>query len=102
VSLLAAVVSAVSLLAPAPATLVAAGDIASCRSRGDEATAALVARIPGTVAVLGDAVYEYGTADEFRRCYSWRGLRGRTRAALGNHEYYSAGAASAFAYFGLS
>jgi hypothetical protein len=101
VSLLATVVTAVSLLAPAPATLVAAGDIASCRSRGDEATAALVTRIPGTVAVLGDAVYEYGTADDFRRCYSWRGLRGRTRAALGNHEYYSAGAAPARDYFRL-
>ena len=59
--LAAAVATALSLLAPAPArTLVAAGDIASCRSSGDERTAALVARTPGTVAALGDIVYERG------------------------------------------
>ena len=99
--MIAALATALSLLAPAPATLVAAGDIASCRSRGDEATAALVARIPGTVAILGDAVYEHGTAAEFRDCYSWRRFRARTRAALGNHEYGSAGAGPAKAYFRL-
>ena len=59
--ILATIATALSLLAPAqPTTLIAAGDIASCRSSGDERTAALVARIPGTVAVLGDAVYERG------------------------------------------
>ena len=93
--------SALALLAPAPATLVAAGDIASCNSKGDEATAALVAGIPGTVAVLGDAVYERGTTAEFRDCYSWRRFRARTRAALGNHEYNTPGAAPARAYFRL-
>jgi calcineurin-like phosphoesterase family protein len=98
--ILAAVATALSLLAPAP-TLVAAGDIASCRSSGDEQTAAVVARTPGTVAVLGDAVYERGTAAEFRDCYSWRRFRGGTRAALGNHEYGSAGARPAKAYFRL-
>jgi hypothetical protein len=98
--LIAAVATALSLLAPAP-TLVAAGDIASCRSTGDERTAALVARIPGTVAILGDAVYERGTAVEFRDCYSWRRFRHRTRAALGNHEYGSPDARPAKAYFGL-
>jgi hypothetical protein len=96
----ATVFSALSLLAPPP-TLIAAGDIATCRARDDEATAALVARIPGTVAVLGDAVYDFGTADEFRYCYSWARFRGRTRAALGNHEYATGSAADAIAYFGL-
>jgi hypothetical protein len=99
--ILAPLVTALSLLAPAQSTLIAAGDVASCRSSGDEATAALVARIPGTVAVLGDAVYERGTAKEFRDCYSWGRFRGRTRAALGNHEYGSGNAAAAIAYFGL-
>ena len=79
----------------------AAGDIASCQSKGDEATAALVARIPGTVAVLGDAVYDSGTAEEFRDCYSWGRFRGRTRAALGNHEYGTGNADAAIAYFRL-
>lgn len=100
--IVATVATALSLLAPAPAhTLVAAGDIASCGSNGDEATARLVERIPGTVAVLGDIVYERGTAAEFRDCYSWRRVRGRTRAALGNHEYLTDSAAPARAYFRL-
>ena len=98
--MIAALATALSLLAPAP-TLVAAGDVASCRSSGDEQTAAVVARTPGTVAVLGDIVYERGTAAEFRDCYSWRRFRGRTRAALGNHEYGSPGARPAKAYFRL-
>ena len=98
--ILAAVVTALSLLAPAP-TVVAAGDVATCRSSGDEATADLVASIPGTVAVLGDAVYERGTAAEFRDCYSWARFRKRTRAALGNHEYATGTADVAVSYFGL-
>jgi len=39
---------------PRARTLLAVGDIASCESHGDEQTAALVSRIPGTIAVLGD------------------------------------------------
>ena len=104
-TVLATVFSAVSLLAPAPgsATLIAAGDIASCHSRGDEATAKLLVGLAGTIAVLGDAVYERGTIEEFRRCYapSWGGFLMRTRAALGNHEYGTGNADAALAYFGL-
>jgi hypothetical protein len=87
----------------ATATLLAAGDVASCSSSGDEATAALLARERGTIAVLADAVYERGTAEEFRRCYtpSWGRFRARTRAALGNHEYGTGTAAAAIAYLGL-
>lgn len=98
--MIAPLATALSLLVPAP-TLVAAGDIAYCGSSGDEATAALVARIPGTVAILGDAVYQSGTAAEFANCYSWRHFRGRTRAALGNHEYRTGNADVAIAYFRL-
>jgi calcineurin-like phosphoesterase family protein len=89
--------------APTAVTLLAAGDIASCASTGDEATAAILARQKGTVAVLGDAVYERGTAEEFRDCYAptWGRFRARTRAALGNHEYGTPSAAPAIAYFGL-
>ena len=95
-------VAAALVPAPAPATLVAAGDVASCDSDGDERTAALVARIPGTVAVLGDSVYQLGTPQEFAGCYapSWGRFRGRTRPAVGNHEYGTPGAAGYFGYFG--
>src|SRR5215212_7644215 len=69
--------------------VVAAGDIASCESNGDEATAHLLARIGGTVLTLGDNVYEDGTAAEFRQCYdpSWGKYKARTRPAPGNHDY---------------
>jgi len=70
-------------------TLLAVGDIASCEVTADEAVADLVARTQGTVALLGDTVYENGTADEFQRCFlpRWGRFLPRTRAALGNHEY---------------
>lgn len=40
-----------------PAVVVAAGDISSCASRGDEATAKLLGAIHGTILALGDEAY---------------------------------------------
>ena len=84
--------------------LVGAGDIASCRSTGDEATAALLENIDGTVAVLGDNVYDSGTSLEFQRCYdpSWGRFKARTKPSVGNHEYLTAGASGYFGYFGTA
>lgn len=83
-------------------SLVAAGDIASCFWRGDEATARLLDQIPGVVATLGDNVYPSGTDREFRQCYhrSWGRHLDRTRPAVGNHEYRTKDAAGYFNYFG--
>jgi hypothetical protein len=103
--ILAVALAAAALLAPAPApTLLAAGDVASCRSSGDERTAALVASLPGTVALLGDAVYESGTDAEFARCFapSWGRFRARIRPTPGNHDYRTAGARGYFRYFGAA
>ena len=89
--------------APMPeAVLLAAGDIGTCEGGGGEATADLVERIPGTVAALGDNVYENGSADEYANCYAphWGRLLSRTKPAVGNHEYHSDSAAPYFAYFG--
>jgi hypothetical protein len=82
--------------------ILAAGDIASCASQGDEATARLVARLPGTVAALGDQAYEEGSSDEFDDCYapSWGRFAERTRPAPGNHDYNTPNAAGYFDYFG--
>ena len=90
--------------ASAAPVLLAAGDIASCDSRGDEITARLVAPRRGTVATLGDNVYEAGTPEDFRRCYapSWGRFKRRTRPSLGNHEYGTRGAAGYFGYFGAA
>jgi hypothetical protein len=88
--------------AAAPAeTLLAVGDIASCTSNGDEQTAALLAKIPGTIAAIGDLAYPNGTAGDFAACFTpaWGPLVPRIRAALGNHEYNSGTAAVAIRTF---
>ena len=107
-ALLAAVVTAALALAPATdsaapsATLIAVGDIASCSSDSDERTAELVDGLRGTIALLGDTVYERGTPAEYARCFapSWGRHRARSRPAVGNHEYGTPGAAGYFSYFG--
>ncbi len=90
--------------AAAPEVLLAAGDIAGCTSSGDEATAAILDREPGVVAVLGDTAYPDGTVENFSQCYepSWGRHRARTRPAVGNHEYRQPGAWPYFAYFGTA
>ena len=88
----------------ASAVLVGAGDIADCGSRGDEATAALLDGIAGTVFTAGDNVYDAGTRAEFEECYAptcGRHKR-RTRPAPGNHDYATPNAAPYFAYFGAA
>jgi hypothetical protein len=96
--------------APRPvATLVAAGDIASCLVSGDEATARLLdqvtAAVPNAIVVtMGDHVYDFGSASEFSNCYApnWGRHRGRTRPAVGNHEYWTPGATGYYGYFGTA
>jgi hypothetical protein len=82
--------------------LIAAGDIASCRLDGDSATASLLDRLPGTIAALGDTAYDSGTPREFSECYepTWGRHRGRTRPAIGNHEYETNDGRGYFDYFG--
>lgn len=90
------------------AVLIAAGDIADCGSRAStaaaRATAALVRGIPGTVATLGDHVYEIGAWRKFANCYdpTWGTERPRTRPAAGNHEYKTRDASGYFDYFGTA
>ena len=86
-----------------PAVLLGAGDIASCTSSGDEATAALLDTLPGVVFTAGDNAYPDGSTSDYSGCYnsSWGRHKPRTRPAPGNHEYYSAGAAPYYAYFGV-
>jgi hypothetical protein len=86
----------------APPVLVGAGDISSCSSGGDEATAALLDSIPGIVFTAGDNVYSRGSATEFATCYapSWGRHKRRTLPAPGNHDYRTRGARAYFDYFG--
>lgn len=84
--------------------LLAAGDIASCNSPGDEATADVLDSRFGQVVTLGDNAYPDGTLAEFQSCYhpSWGRHKARTRPATGNHEYHIDGAAGHFEYFGAA
>jgi Ca2+-binding RTX toxin-like protein len=81
--------------------ILAAGDIADCTD-GADATARVLDRLPGVIAVLGDAAYEEGTATEFANCYAptWGRHKVRTRPAVGDHEYKTPGAAPYFSFFG--
>ena len=84
------------------AVVVGAGDIASCTSNGDTATARLLANISGTVLALGDNAYGEGSAAQFNNCYhpTWGRFKARTQPVVGNHEYRTNGAAGYFNYFG--
>jgi hypothetical protein len=76
-------------LIPEVPVLVGAGDIADCALPNDEATAALLDTIAGTVFTVGDNVYRYGSLDLFQTCYepSWGRHKARTRPSAGNHDY---------------
>jgi hypothetical protein len=92
---------------PVPAdavVLVGAGDIADCDTEADEATAALLDNIAGTVFTTGDNVYSSGTPEQFASCYapSWGRHKARTRPAPGNHDYRTQKGAGYFAYFGIN
>ena len=108
------------------ATLIGAGDIASCSYNRDYQTARVVnntiatASAPVTIFTLGDNAYPDGTASQFRNCYdpTWGGshLGQRTDISptlynpqmwdltrlpvVGNHEYRTPGASAYFDYFG--
>lgn len=83
--------------------LVGAGDIAFCNSEADEATAALLDGIGGTVFTAGDNAYPDGTEQQFAECYapSWGRHFTRTRPSPGNHDYKTTDASGYYGYFGL-
>ena len=89
---------------PAPDILVGAGDIASCTTNNDEATATLLDGIAGTVFTLGDNASSAGTDAEYADCYgpTWGRHKDRTRPAPGDKDYATAGATGYFNYFGAA
>lgn len=82
--------------------VLAAGDIADCRTGGDEQTAAMLDTLPGMILALGDNAYVNGSEAEYRDCYAptWGRHRDRTWPAPGNHDYNTPGAAPYYAYYG--
>ncbi len=90
--------------AVADPVLVGAGDIADCGSDGDEATAALLDTMDGTIFTAGDNAYPAGTTRDFQDCFapSWGRHRDRIRAAPGNHDWESGDLEAYRAYFGAA
>ena len=82
--------------------VLAAGNIATCGRDGDEATAALLGSLEGTVFAAGDNLYPDNPGDSFETCYgpSWGRHRDRTYPVLGNHEYDTGTADPHFDFFG--
>ncbi|HET9383659.1 MAG TPA: invasin domain 3-containing protein, partial [Gemmatimonadales bacterium] len=89
---------------PGSVVLVGAGDIADCLQPTDEATAALLDTIPGTVFTAGDNAYPDGTALDFTNCYepTWGRHKARTRPSPGNHDYRTPSATAYYDYFGAN
>jgi calcineurin-like phosphoesterase family protein len=88
---------------PLPAEVIlVAGNIATCGTINDEATAALLDTLPGTIFTLGDNVFPDGSEQAYDTCYnpSWGRYKARTYATLGNHEYSTGSAEPSFNYFG--
>ena len=92
------------LTGPAPVTLVGAGNIGRCDRTGDEATAALLDNIAGTVFTAGDNAFDKGTLTQYQQCYNpnWGRQQTRTRPAPGDWDYKTANASGYFGYFGAA
>jgi len=87
-----------------PVIFSGAGDIGTCNSNNDEATAKLLDNISGPVFILGDNVYENGTNSEYNNCYAptWGRHKARTFPSAGNHDYNTSGASGYYNYFGAA
>ena len=83
--------------------LVGAGNVATCSSLNDEATANLLDGIPGTVMVVGNQTLD-GADSTITRCYdtSWGRAKARTHPAPGKKDYLTGGGAPYYAYFGAN
>src|ERR1051325_6536867 len=85
--------------------LIGAGNIARCDRTNDEATARLLGAYPDAIVfTAGDNIYGDGSISDFTNCYgpSWGQYKVRTRPAVGELDYKTAGAAGYFKYFGAA
>ncbi len=84
--------------------LLAVGDIGSCDGTHDEDVASLAARLPGTIALLGDLAYPNGSASNYADCFdpAWGPMLPRIRPAPGNHDYQTTDASGYFSEFGAA
>lgn len=96
---------AATTIDPSLPILVGAGNIAACNSAGDEATAAILDTVGGTVFTAGDNVNTgKATLTDYTNCYgpSWGRHKARTRPASGDKDNGGApkDAGGYYRYFG--
>ncbi|MBI4421954.1 MAG: PKD domain-containing protein [Gemmatimonadetes bacterium] len=86
---------------PKPEIVLGAGNIATCGTDNDAATALVLDGQTGTVMPLGDNTL-HGTAADYASCYdpTWGRHQGRSYSVMGNHEYGPGTADPTFDYFG--
>ncbi len=86
------------------AFLVGAGDIAGCDWDTDEATAALLDGLEGTIFTAGDNVYPEGRRRTFADCFdpTWGRHLERIRPAPGNHDWRNGSLDAYLDYFGAA
>src|ERR1051325_4626241 len=98
--------AAQSAATPAPTgTLVGAGNIARCDRSNAEATAGVLASIPGTAFARGDNAVPGGTLATYQTCYGpgWGRQLARTAPVPGHQDYMSSPTADGyFGYFGAA
>ncbi|PYO86046.1 MAG: hypothetical protein DMD66_14245, partial [Gemmatimonadetes bacterium] len=76
-------------------TLVGAGNISRCGRTGDDATAAILDTIAGTVFTAGSGEFE-GSLTDYQTCYgpTWGRHKARTFPVPGKHDYDSSATAA--------
>ena len=82
--------------------MIAAGDLAQCGRYWPREVAKVIAKIPGTFAMLGDGAYDSATLQEYIDCYGavFGQFNNRVKPNPGNHEYIQTQANGYFQYFG--
>lgn len=82
--------------------MVAVGDMAVCGSEASAAVSDLLDQVEGEILALGDLVYPNGSIEDFARCFEpvFGRHSDRILPVVGNHEYFTTGAAGYVDYFG--
>jgi hypothetical protein len=85
-------------------TVIVAADVAACWLPGARQTARILAGLPGTILLAGDAAYQSRRVrNPLKQCYepTWGPFKSRTYVVPGNHEYESGATDEFFRYFGV-
>lgn len=88
--------------AAAAPVLLATGDFGNCKAPGRKVVAAQLDKEPGTIATLGDHMYDPEGMTGMFECFeaNWERHKLRIRPTIGNHDYLTLWGYGYFNYFG--